>query len=162
MAKIPQRPLIISRPAFAMTETLIVLLLLTGLALGFGLLVSGVDQEDRRLAAEHNLQRLQAEIHRFRRDHGGMPPLHLEDLLRQTNRAGRIVQGVSATGGGFGPYLRALPHRPSCDCPQGEPAQVRLIYHDPAVARDATGAGDWLYNPVTGRVWLDDPTWWKG
>lgn len=132
---------------FSLVEVLIVIVLMSVLA---GIVVQNfltiTGDADLKLAL-HNLGVFRGTIELYRGQHnGGLPSDSLQELLRATNVAGEIG---SPPEHALGPYLSDIPGNPLT-----KSSRVTVINTNRPTQSDTTGGG-WLYNPVSGRLWLD-------
>jgi general secretion pathway protein G len=140
-----------SRPqtGFSLVEVLIVIVLMSVLA---GIVVQNfltiTDDADLKLAM-HNLGVFRGTVELYRGQHNGkLPPDSMLELLNSTDVEGQIGNSPSHR---LGPYLLAIPGNPLTHS-----TRITAIKTDRPTKAQTNGGG-WLYNPVSGRIWLDHP-----
>ena len=118
------------------------------------------DADDRVYAARHNLLKLRRLVRQYREDHNGRCPSDLIELTQSSNATGE-TSGTCEVSVSYpiAPYLQMLPENSISRVAGAQRVLVRRIFHDPPRVSDVTpdSQGGWLYNPQTGRVWIDHP-----
>ncbi|HUG71536.1 MAG TPA: type II secretion system protein [Pirellulaceae bacterium] len=143
---------------FTLVEILIVVVIMAVLAAVVVPQFSGSTDDAKRSTAQFNLGTIRSVVQTYRAHHDGKKPAFasgattIEGLIKETNAA-----GVVTAGGGFGPYLVAMPENPFTGV-----ATVKAVATPGTapVAADVTAgdAGGWIYDVSTGNVWLDSNT----
>lgn len=143
MKPTPQR-----RAGFTLVEVLIVVVIMAILAATIIPQFSDSSKDAKINTAKFNLHTLRAQIELYKSQHDGKKPTAtLIELTSSTNAAGTVGTG---TGFPYGPYLQQLPVNPLTNS-----RVVRTASSDTPTASGESDAG-WLYNPTSGRVWIDD------
>ncbi len=145
------------RRAFTLVEVLIVVVIMAVLAAVVIPQFSSSTDDAKKSAGECNLNTMRSLIQIYKAQHNSLCPLYdataksLTVLLSRT----RVDGTIDAAAGTCGPYLVEFPKNPYTGV-----REVKVITSDPATSTDVTAgnAGGWLYNAMTGNVWLDsDP-----
>ncbi len=115
----------------------------------------GTSTDDtRKISAEYHLSTVRSLIAAYRSQHeGGLPVVNRTQRLAEILTSKTTLDGtVDSLAGGYGPYLPEFPENSFSGS-----SEVKLITTDPPMATDVTvgNEGGWLYNPSTGRIWLD-------
>jgi len=143
---------------FTLVEILIVVVIMAVLAAVVIPQFTGSTDDAKRSTAEFNIGVVRSVVQTFRAHHAGVKPAFptgattIDALLKETNAAGTV-----AVGGGFGPYLVAMPDNPFTGV-----ATVKAVATPGTspVAGDVTAndAGGWIYDASVGNLWLDSNT----
>lgn len=140
---------------FTLVEILIVVVIMAVLAAVVVPQFAGSTDDAKKSTAEFNLGSLRSVVQTFRAHHEGVKPAFptsattIEALTKETNLA-----GTPTTGGGFGPYLVAIPENPFT----GKAGVKAVATPGTAPIADnvtADDLGGWIYDESTGNIWLD-------
>lgn len=139
---------------FTLVEVLIVVVIMAVLAAVVIPQFSSSTDDAKRSTADFNLSTLRSIVQAYKGQHNGLNPVFdagnktLSVLLNKTKTDGTIDN----TNGPYGPYLVEFPDNPFTNV-----KDVKTITNDPAKDTDVTpgNAGGWLYNPTSGKIWLD-------
>lgn len=143
---------------FTLVEILIVVVIMAVLAAVVIPQFTGSTDDAKKSTAEFNIGVIRSVVQTFRAHHSGVKPAFpsgattIDALLQETNAAGTVT-----AGGGFGPYLVAMPENPFTGV-----STVKAIATPGTkpVAGDVTAnnAGGWIYDASVGNLWLDSNT----
>lgn len=140
---------------FTLVEILIVVVIMAVLAAVVVPQFTGSTDDAKKSTAEFNLGSMRSIVQTFRAHHEGVKPdfpsgaTTIAALTSETN-----VAGAPTVGGGFGPYLVAIPENPFT----GKTTVKAVATAGTApVEADVTAnnAGGWIYDKSTGNIWLD-------
>jgi hypothetical protein len=106
-------------------------------------------QNAAETTAVYNVRTLRAQIERYKSEHDGAPPVDLSRLTLKTNRHG--TTDPAAGPAAYGPYLCKIPSNPLV------PEDVATLVKPPGAIPPAASENDagWLYDPVSGEVWIN-------
>lgn len=135
------------RSAFTLVEVLIVVVIMAILAATIVPQFSDSNRDAKISTAKFNLHTLRAQVELYKSQHDGRAPTGtLVELTSRTNTSGTVGTGPNFP---YGPYLQSLPVNPFTNS-----KVVRTVATDTPAASGETDAG-WLYNPTSGKVWMD-------
>jgi general secretion pathway protein G len=134
---------------FTLIEILIVVVLMAILASLILPQLGGMTENAAETTAIFNVRTLRAQIQTYKSEHDGAPPGDLSSLTLKTNRLGTTdaKQGPVV----YGPYLCKIPNNPLV--PESVASGVKTPGANPPIAAEKDAG--WLYDPATGKVWIN-------
>jgi prepilin-type N-terminal cleavage/methylation domain-containing protein len=144
---------------FTLIEVLIVVVIMAILAATVIPKMSTSNNDAKEALLRHHLRVLRGQIELYKVHHNGNPPGNFAtQLVNATDASGNLSStGQPDAAHPYGPYLKTIPVQPISNS-----ALVRNAAGTTTPTLWPAPGRGWLYQPATGRLWVDHdgyPTW---